>query len=163
VDPLNELVIDGPCLNYDDAKQLIELFEHDGSTVGPPWYTHHHDDSETTHAKIFKMADRRKIDGLCELAFTRVFETPEVFLDCTARRDAIDILMKDEMPDQKRRYMQIAKVLYEDLNRFGIRSKATEIIRKYPVLRDYLLHGVFHDQGGRDFCSAALDELPSPI
>jgi hypothetical protein len=42
--------------------------------------------------------------------------------------------------------MAVAQALVADTRRFGVRLGAREIIERYPLLEDYMLKGLLHDE-----------------
>ena len=132
--------------------RLIERFEKKESTEGPAWYVDDYDNAELLHAKLYSMGDCYNIPGLCELALQRLGAHMTTTYDAKVNRDSVDYLMENTSHEDKRVRMEMARLLSTDLEQFGILSHAKDLLDKYPVLKDYLLHGIFHDDVAKGRC-----------
>jgi len=141
---------------------LLDLFESPGSMLGQPWYTDKHDDGELMHAKVWVLGDSFQVDGLRELALKNAFGNHKLTFDSQSRRDAVAYLMDDRVNEleQKNVYMQIARALWNDLRRFGLRSHAWDMVQEYEILKKYIFRGVFHDEAIQNESWLPLAERP---
>jgi hypothetical protein len=53
--------------------------------------------------------------------------------------------MRRRRPNDTSMCMDVAQALVADTRRFGVRLGAWEIMEEYPVLKDYMLKGLMHD------------------
>jgi hypothetical protein len=159
---MNEMCLP-PSLILDElGLQLVELFERKESTEGATWYVDDYDNGELIHAQLYRMGDCYDIPGLCELALHRFSKHDETTFDAEVNRDAVHYLMSNTPHEDTKVRMRIVHLLDADLERFDIRSHAKDLLDQHPFLKDYLLHGMFHDDVASEYCWGSIAQSIEP-
>jgi hypothetical protein len=116
------------------------------STQGTPWYIEDDNTGELLHAKLFVIANYYEIKGPCDLGLYRLFADWNRSFESKEKREAVHFFTQNKTPSDTSMCMAVAQALVADTRRFGVRLGAREIIERYPLLEDYMLKGLMHDE-----------------
>lgn len=116
------------------GKELRNIIDNEASTRGTPWKPIAARNAPIVHAKMYAIAEQYQIEGLKELAVDKFIAASEDHFTNEGFYDAIDIVYTTTVGEDLRLRDVVAKYICDDIEVYGLHSRAEEKLQSVPDL-----------------------------